>query len=214
MGSSGLADLIGALLAALSGVVVALFTQYLSQAREAAKERRLLANTRALLALEVRSNRDALVAFWKTVVALGSRPIPGEAATDNSEAAGTPTPPTDPVELLAAMYANGLVSYSLPAWSVVRWNEVEPRTVAALTASQVVTLDGIYRALNDVTDLYARVVTITNEEWADLRQGSSGRFWYRYLAREREPLFTRLIAAVTRVLDTPDPLPGAIPTDK
>jgi hypothetical protein len=204
MPNIGLPDIIGALLATLSGVIVALFTGYLSAGREAAQERRLLANTRALLALEVRSNRNALAVLWRTVTALGASPPTSE----------NPAPPNDPVEQLAAMYAGGLPTYALPAWSTVRWHGIEPRTVAALSDGEVVALDRFYRALREVTDLYGRVVTITPDDRTELEKSMGGRFWNLDLARDRKLLFARLGAAVANVLDTPDPLPGAIGTDK
>jgi hypothetical protein len=216
MGTIGPSDVLGALLAAISGVAVALFTHYLGLGRDAAKERRLLANTRALLALEVRSNRDALAAFWRTVTTLGNEPRAVDAPEDLEplpQASGKPIQP-DPVQDLASMYANGLVTYALPLWSSVRWNAIEPRTVAALTAAEVAALDGLYRALRDVTDLYARVATITPDEWADLRKNVGGRFWTLDLARERQRMYARLTDAIARVLDAADPLPGAIADGK
>jgi len=196
MGAFGPPDVVGGLLAALSGVIVALFTHYLSLRREAAAERRLRANTRALLEMEIRSNRTALGDFWRTVNALGAKSPPAD---------GTPIP-ADSVEHLADMYANGLISYTLPAWSTVRWEGLEPRTVASLHTGEVYALDGMYRALADVSDLYGRVTKLTAEDLSELRQNVDGRFWHRDLARERQPLFARLSAAVARVLDAPDPL--------
>jgi hypothetical protein len=72
--------------------------------------------------MEIRSNRTALGDFWRTVNALGVK---------GSLADGTPIP-ADSVKHLADMYANGLISYTLPAWSTVRWEALEPRTVASL----------------------------------------------------------------------------------
>lgn len=197
-------DVVGALLATLSGVIVALFTSYLSSAREAARERRLLANTRALLALEVRANHEALAAFWRTINALGA----GQAASA-SETSGDPA-----VDRLAALYDRGLASYTLPVWSTVRWQGIEPRTVAALSAKEVLALDGFYRGLGDTSDLYNRVATITPEDEARLRQNMGGRFWNLDLARERQALFARLNAAVTHVLDGADPLANASTSGK
>jgi hypothetical protein len=200
-------DIIGALLATLSGVIVALFTGYLAAGREAARERRLLANARTLLALEVRSNRNALTAFWRTVSVLGE----GASRREDGAAGGQAT---DPVESLAALYAGGLASYTLPTWSTIRWHGLDPRTVAALSPREVAALDSLYRELHDVSDLYSRVSTITPTDWADLQKNASGRFWNVDLARERKQLFSRLNAAVVRVLDAPDPLPGAIAPQK
>lgn len=202
---SGPSDFIGALLAMLSGVVVALFTNYLSGRRDAARERSLIANTRALLALEWRSNRNALAAFWQTVMAL-AQPAP---AKD-----GAPAEPVKPgsAEELARLYDGGLLTYALPAWSSVRWNAIEPRTVAALSDSEISTLDGLYRTLRDITDLYSRLITVTPEDRAELEKNMHGRFWMNDLARDRQVFYDRLRAAVSRVIEAIDPLPGAIPT--
>ncbi len=67
----------------------------------------------------------------------------------------------------------------------------------------------MYRALADVSDLYGRVTKLTAEDLAELRQNAGGRFWHRDLARERQPLFAHLSAAIARVLDAPDPLSAA-----
>jgi hypothetical protein len=180
---------------------------YLSAGREAARERRLVANTRALLALEVRSNRVALATFWRTVTAL---------ATSQPASDGTPAEPVKPGswEELAAMYAGDLVSYTLPTWSTIRWHALEPRTVAALSDSEVTKLDSTYRALRDITDLYRQVATISAEYRAELQKNVGGRFWNLDLARDRQALYTRLRAAVARVLDVDDPLPGVIVSGK
>ena len=200
-------DVAGALLATLSGVIVALVTGYIATGREAAKERRLLANARMLLALEVRSNREALTAFWRVVSALGS-------GTRSSDGIAAPPSPSDPAEQLAALYAGGLTSYSLPSFSMVRWHGLEPRTVAALTPREVMALEGLYRELRDVSDLYGRVTTITPDEWSDLQKNVGGRFWNLDLARERKQLFSRLNAAVVRVIEAPEPLAGAVAREK
>jgi hypothetical protein len=156
--------------------------------------------------------------LWRTVTALDAgQPESEDPAADSPQAdwaPGAPVLPTDPVEQLAAMYAGGLPTYALPAWSTIRWQGIEPRTVAALSAGEVAALDRLYRSLRDVTDLYGRVATITPDDWNDLQKNMGGRFWNLDLARERKLLFARLSAAVARVLDTPDPLPGAITTDK
>jgi hypothetical protein len=199
MGKFGPPDVVGGLLAALSGVIVALFTHYLSLRREADAGRRLRANTRALLEMEVRSNRTALGDFWRTINALGAKSPPAD---------GTPIP-ADSVEHLADIYANGLISYTLPAWSTVRWEALEPRTVASLHSGEVYALDAMYRALADISDLYGRVTKLTAEDLAELGKNAGGRFWHLDLARERQPLFARLSAAVARALDAPDPLSAA-----
>jgi hypothetical protein len=67
----------------------------------------------------------------------------------------------------------------------------------------------MYRALADVSDLYGRVTKLTAEDLSELNQNADGRFWHLDLARERQPLFARLSAAVSRVLDAPDPLSAA-----
>src|SRR5258707_1859534 len=126
MGTFGPPDVVGGLLAALSGVIVALFTHYLSLRRGAAAERRLRANTRALLEMEIRSNRTALGDFWHTVNALGVKGSPADG----------PPIPADSVEHLADMYANRLISYTLPAWSSARSDGLLPPPAALLRSGE------------------------------------------------------------------------------
>ncbi len=177
MGQIGVSEVFGSLLAALSGVVVAVFTHALSLQRDAGKERRLLANARTQAVNVLDAARHS----------------------------------ADSVEHLAGMYENGLLTYTLPVWSFVRWEGIEPRTIAALTSSEVTKLDALHRTLRDITDLYSQVVTVTPDDWTELRKNVGGRFWTLDLARERLPLFIRLSASVARTLEMPDPLPGALP---
>lgn len=206
MGSFTPSDALGALLAALSGVIVALFTSYLEGRRAAAGELRMLSNARALLALEVRANRAALTDFWKTITALA---IPDPQDSDAPVEQGKPAAPGS-WEELTVMFRNGLASYSAPTWSTTRWNGIEPHTIGALSPSEMLALDNLHRALDTITDLYRRLSVITPADEAKY----DGRFGVNRLASYRLPLYIRLRAAVSQVLDMPDPLPGAVPTGK
>ncbi len=186
MGDATQTTLLGAAIAAASGVVVALFTYALSLWHEARLDRRLRRNTRTLLALEVESNRSALRAFWTTINALDTEPYPPEDARH-----------------LTAMFSSDLLTYALPEWSVVRWHHLAAKFLPALRSKELLTLDTLYRDLDTVRDLHTRLVTMTPENWADLRRNMDGRFWANDLARERMPFYTRLAASVTRVLDAP-----------
>jgi hypothetical protein len=210
MGDFSPSDALGALLATLSGVIVALCTHYLSMRREAARERRLLNNARALLALEIRANRAALVTFWRAITALAT-PKPGE--SDAPADAERPAAPGS-WEELAMMFKHGLAGYSAPTWSTVRWEHIEPRTIGAFESSEVITLDNVYRVLGDITDLYHLLSVITPADQAEYAKNVGGRFWFSDVARDRIALYTRLRAAVSQILDLPDLLSDAIANDK
>jgi hypothetical protein len=210
MGDFSPSDALGALLATLSGVIVALLTHYLSVRREAARERRLLNNARALLALEVHANRAALLAFWRTITALAT-PKPGE--SDAPADAEHPAAPGS-WEELAMMFKHGLAGYSAPTWSTVRWQHVEPRTIGAFNSSEIITLDGVYRVLREVTDLYHLLSAVTPTDQAEYAKNVGGRFWFNDIARDRLALYARLRAAASQILDMSDPLPDATPNDK
>lgn len=142
--------------------------------------------TRAVLALEVASNRGALEGFCRTLDALDKERKP---------------PGTE--EHLASMAFGGLLSYTLPNWSVVRWERLPPQAYAALTAGELAALDAIYRDLRGIADLYARLVTLTPQEMEEL---GKDRFWYNRYAGWRSGIYARLAQVVARVLAAGDPL--------
>lgn len=166
--------------AALPGVLVALLSHYLSTRRAAGETRQRLANARALVALEFDANRASLNTFWTTVNALD--PEPQGKSTEAH---------------LAAMTEHGLLSYTLPEWSFVRWDAFAPESFGALTSEELVKLDSAFRDLRAVTDMYTRMVTLTPQE----QEYVFTRFGYNQFAGWRTPAFERLAVVVDRVLN-------------
>jgi hypothetical protein len=181
------ADILGVLAAALPGVFIALFAQYLAQRHEAQVERRLNANLRLAVASELDRNRDTLDAFWKDVNALDATP-----QQDGAEAH------------LARMYDGGLLDRVFPTLSFTRWEGLPPQAFAALDAKEAAVLDQGYRDLRSIAQLYTRLVTLTSDERAEFAKGgSAGRFWYNYLSGWRIGTFQQLDRLVQRVRTVP-----------
>jgi hypothetical protein len=182
------ATVLGVVAAALPGVFVALFAQYLAQRHEAQVERRLNATQRLMVAGELAHNREALRAFWQEISALDSEP--------QSEGAESH---------LAQMYKGGLLNAVLPAWSFVRWESLPTRALGALSPKEAAVIEQVYRELRTISDLYARLVTLTPDERAQIEAGGSvGRFWYNYVSTWRLGTFERLEQAVQRVGTAPE----------
>lgn len=176
-------------IASIPGVVVALLSQYLEQRREDQNSRRIYLSARGLLAAEVTSNRAALEAFWRTINDLDT------------------VAHTELKEHLTAMAENGLLGYSLPHWSLARWQRLEAITFPGFTADELTAIDQINRGLESIVDIYTQLVTLTPEEQAQIDGGGSvGRFWATYYAGWRDLTFTRLTQAVNQVLDAPQPI--------
>jgi len=192
MGSNwdGVLALVGA---ALPGVLVALLAQFLAQRRENQQERRLAANARALLALEIAANLAALRDFWRTINDLDT-----ERTGEGAEAH------------LAGMAAHGLLGYSLPRLGDVRWKKLPPQALAVLGEREVEKAYALYRDLDAIAALYAQLVTLSPEEEKEYAGGgSAGRFWYNYFAGRHIRSFERLDEIVRRVLGAGNPLGGA-----
>ena len=174
------------LVAAVPGVLIALLAHQLDLRRDAQAERRLSQNARTLLGLELDANRAILTTFWTTINGL-DRPDARQNAHGH----------------LAGMAENGLLSYTLPTWGFTRWENLSPKSLASLTSSDLKTIDAMYRSLHAITDMYAKIVTITPDEMAQLNKD---RFWANRFADWRNDLFTRLTAEVERVLHANNPL--------
>jgi hypothetical protein len=138
--------------ATLPGVLVALISDYLSSRREAGEAQRLSANARMLVQLEVASNRDALRTFWDTVNGL-----------DKEQK-------TSAEEHLAGMAYGGMIGYTLPEWSFVRWERFPPQAFGALRTKEVAELDMLYRELRAITEMYAKLVTFSPDERDELNK--------------------------------------------
>jgi hypothetical protein len=191
-GWNGLLALVGA---AIPGVLVALVAQYLAQRREDRQERRLGANARALLALEINANLEALRDFWRAI-----NDLDAEHAGEGAEAH------------LAAMAQAGLLSYALPIFDDTRWKKLPPQALATLGEREVERVYRLYGDLAALTDLYRNVVTLSPEEEKEYAGGGSGgRFWYTYFAGRHVRSFERLEAVARRVLDAGNPLSGPSP---
>lgn len=140
---------------------------------------RLSANARMLVQLEVASNRDALGAFWDTLNGLDKEQKPSAE------------------EHLAGMAYGGMLGYTLPEWSFVRWERFPPQAFGALRTKEVADLDVLYRELRAITEMYAKLVTFSPEERDELNHD---RFWYNRFAGWRAPAFERLAQVVGHAL--------------
>jgi hypothetical protein len=180
---------LGVVGAAVPGVLVALVAQYLTQRRENQQQRRLNANTRMLVGLELDANRLALATFWQTINALDAQRHEGAE------------------EHLAAMAENGLVGYALPAWSFQQWEHLSAKAAGALSPEEIEKVYALYADLRAFDTLGTKLVTIPPDEMKEYQSGGSlSRFWYNYFAGRRVDLFQRIQQTVQRVLDGGNPL--------
>jgi hypothetical protein len=180
---------LGVLGAALPGVLVALVAQYFTQRHENQQQRRVNANTRMLVALELDANRNELTSFWRTINDLDTE------HRDGAEAH------------LAAMAQNGLLGYTLPTFGFRQWEHLSSQAVGALSPKEIEKTYAVHADLRAISDMYAKLVTIPPEEMKDYTSGGSGeRFWYNYFAGNRVGLFERLQQAVQRMLDAGNPV--------
>jgi hypothetical protein len=186
--SAFLGTLGGIFAASLSGVIVALLSQFLQQRRENENLTRLYASARRLLALEVENNRSALDTFWRTINGLDA---------ERHE---------DGTEHLAALYYGGLIGYELPHWSFSRWERLEADTFGAFGEKELAGIDQMNRQLKSVTELYSSLISLTEADKADLNKNVSGRFWGNDLARQRYPTYSKLADAVQQVVGVPSPM--------
>jgi hypothetical protein len=176
----------GVILASVPGVLVALLTYYLRLLSESRQRRQLAYNARALLSLELTRNQEALATFWRQINALDEK----------GAAAGSE-------EHLAGMALGGLLARVLPHWSYVRWERMPSQALATLDAKVLSELDGIYRDLHVITDLYAQMTTLLPDEREVL---NNDRFWYNRYAYWRNGIFAQLSQNVERVLNARNPL--------
>lgn len=173
-------SVLGAMVAALPGVIVALVSSLLVSVRQRSQVRMRRANARALIALEFDDNRLALDRFWKLINQLDPQ-WPGD----------------DPLTHLTALAAHGLLAYSLPEWSYVRWNAFAPEYYGAFQPKELTELDQAYRDLRAVADTYAKLVTLTPQEQAAYAQDPQ---WAAHFAHARGATYLLLAQAVERVL--------------
>lgn len=179
-------DVIALVVAAIPGIIVALFTNYLNVRREDAQARRLIANARVLLSMEIENNRQALGTFWREINGMDKEGV--------AEA---------PQSHLAGMAAGGLLGYAAPHWSFTRWERIFPQVVATLDTKQVAEIDQSYRDLRAISELFEKLVTLTPEQRQDLDRD---RFWYNRYADWRSVTFERLSALVTRASALQNPM--------
>lgn len=173
-------DVLGTLGAALPGVVVALVSSLLVYLRQRGQGRMRIANARALIALEYDDNRLALDRFWTLINQLDPQ-----------------WPSSDPLAHLAAMAAHGLLAYSLPEWSFVRWNGFVPDDYRAFQPKELTELDQAYRDLRAVSDAYRKLVTLSPQQQAAYAQDPQ---WAAHFAHDRGATYLLLAQAVERVL--------------
>lgn len=183
-----LADIGGAFLASLSGVIVALVGQFLQVRHENENQRRLYRSARRMMSLEVENNRASLGVFWSIINGLDA---------ERHE---------DSTEHLAALLGGGLLGNDLPRWSFVRWDRLEAEIFAAFTEGELAGIDQMNRALHVVSDLYSSLTTLTDDDKKRLNANMNGRFWALDLARERYTTYDKLAAAVATVVGAPSPM--------
>jgi hypothetical protein len=173
-------------IAFIPGVLIALIADNLSRRRAALREARVSENARTLLWLEIGANLGALKDFWQTINGLDTEP-----RQDGAEAH------------LAAMAQNGLLGYTVPRWSVARWERLAPETMGALDKGDIFSLTRVYNGLQEVADLYGQLLTIPDDERAIL---DHERFWYNRFAANRIRFFERLQKQITETLALGNPL--------
>jgi hypothetical protein len=188
--SSGLISSFPDVLAAsLPGILVALLTFWLTTRRENAQARQGRVNARALLALEISSNADVLRQFWDQIHRLDKDFVPGRPLTDDQLK-----------DHLAAMANGGWVGgYTLPRWSVVRWEGFPATALGGLSGKQLSEIDAVYRDLRGLSDAYDKFMYISPEERVYL-DNMGGRFWALRFAEARVEMYKRLDAGVQRIL--------------
>jgi hypothetical protein len=180
---------LGVMGAALPGVLVALVAQYFTQRRENQHQRRVNANTRMLVVLELDANRNELASFWRTI---------NELDTEHHE---------ETEAHLAAMAQNELLGYTLPSFSFRQWEHLSSQAAGALSPKEIEKTYAVHADLRAIGDMYVKIVTIPPEEMKGYTSGGSGeRFWYNYFAGNRVGQFERLQQAVRRVLDAGNPV--------
>ena len=174
-----------ALLASLPGVLVALLTYWLSIWRERRRLQQQQTNVRALLSLEVESNRAILRQFWDDINRLDKeRDTPGRSAFEH----------------LAGMAAGGLLVYARPTWSYVRWERFPSDALGGLGEAEAQAVDTMYRDLRAIGERYDKMLTIDPEERALL---DKDRFWVNRFADGRVRAFEQLNQIVNHALATP-----------
>jgi hypothetical protein len=173
-------------IAFIPGVMIALIADYLSRRRDTQREQRVNENARTLLALEIDANLNALKDFWQAINSLDTEP---QDKTLEEHA--------------AAMAQNGLLGYTAPRWSVMRWERLAPQTVGALDQRDIFSLTRVYNGLQEISDLYGQILTIPDDERAIL---DHDRFWYNRFAGNRIRFFERLQRQVTETLSLGNPL--------
>jgi hypothetical protein len=173
-------------IAFIPGVMIALIADFLSRRRDTQRERRVNENARTLLSLEVGANLNALKDFWGTINGLDTEPQ-GKTLEEHA----------------AAMAQNGLLGYTAPRWSVMRWERLGPATAGALDVRDIFSLTRVYTGLHEISDLYGQILTIPDDERAIL---DHERFWYNRFAGNRIRFFERLQKQVTETLSLGNPL--------
>jgi hypothetical protein len=173
-------------IASVPGLIVALASHYLALRREDQVTRRLIANARMLLGLEVERNRAALDVFWR-----GMNDLDKEHKEEDAE------------NHLAAIAVGGLLGQMPPHWSFMRWERIAPQALATLSEQDIATIDQSYRDLRAVSDLFNQLVTFTPEERALL---DKDHWWFNRYADWRMSTFERLTQVTNRVLAAPNPL--------
>ncbi|HEY7349115.1 MAG TPA: hypothetical protein VH599_12450 [Ktedonobacterales bacterium] len=173
-------------LAAVPGVLIALFVHQLEVRRYNQLEERANQNARKLLSLEIQSNRASLASFWQEI---------NDLDTEKAEITSD--------EHLTAITEGGFLTYPLPHWNFTRWQPAQPSWLVIVSEKEVELVDRIYRNLELITDLHTRMVTLSPQEQELM---AHDRFWASRYASMRNRLFPRLVEVVNQTLAARNPL--------
>ncbi|WIG57931.1 MAG: hypothetical protein OJF49_000676 [Ktedonobacterales bacterium] len=174
--------LVGVLVASAPGIAVALVTHWLNLWRESARARLARENARALLMVEITSDRGALAAFWSEINGL------------DTDANGESTE-----EHLTAMASAGWLGVPLPEWDFARWEHFPADALSAWEPKELLDIDRFYRTLRSITERYTAMMAIEPEERAELQN----RFWANRFAGARVERFKIVARLVGQALDFP-----------
>ncbi len=177
--------IIGAVAAALPGIIVALLADYLNQLHARQRERAIQSNARALVSQEITGNLNVLRQFWQDLNALD------------------PDRKTDPVEHLTALADHGLLGFTAPTWGTTRWAGLAAETLPAFTAKETEIADRMYRDLETISKLYTKLM-LSPEDRKYYEQFN--RFWVNRYGEDYAPTLNQLATVVNRVLQSENPL--------
>jgi hypothetical protein len=178
--------LIGAILAALPGIIVALLADFLNQLHQRRTQQATQTNARLLLSLEITGNLNTLRQFWQDLNALD------------------PDRKTNPQEHLTALADHGLLGFTAPYWSTTRWTRLAPESLPAFTTKETEIADRLYRDLDMISKLFTKLSVLSPDDRKYYEQFN--RFWVNRFGEDYAPTLNQLATTVNRVLQSENPL--------